>query len=173
MAEDVTEKENENSEESGSSVRKMGKAEFWSRLALWVVLALVVPIVYLAIAYGLFTCKSGTSVQLSGWGVLAVVFAAVMLIVVVMQARATLPKGTFARQCIDGALALIPLLCAILVIHAVRSNLEGFERFLIVTFVCEALAVPANPLPRWGLQNHIDMTEGFIASAIKKGLGKK
>lgn len=171
MAEEATKTEETKTDDG--SIRKMSKTEFWTRLALWVVLALVVPIVYLAIAYGLFTCKSGSSVQLSGWGVLAIVFASVMLIVVVMQARATLPKGTFARQCIDGALSLIPLLCAILVIHAVRNNLDGFERFLIVTFVCEALAVPANPLPHWGLQNHIEMSEGFIVSAIKKGLGKK
>ena len=170
MAENVNEEEKT---EEGSSIRKMSKTEFWTRLALWVVLALVVPIVYLAIAYGLFTCKSGSSVQLSGWGVLAVVFAAAMLIVVVMQARATLPRGTFARQCIDGALALIPLLCAILVIHAAKANMDGFEKFLIVTFICEALAVPANPLPHWGLQNHIELSENFIVSAIKKGLGKK
>ena len=170
MAENVNEEEKT---EEGSSIRKMSKTEFWTRLALWVVLALVMPIVYLAIAYGLFTCKSGSSVQLSGWGVLAVVFAAAMLIVVVMQARATLPRGTFARQCIDGALALIPLLCAILVIHAAKANMDGFEKFLIVTFICEALAVPANPLPHWGLQNHIELSENFIVSAIKKGLGKK
>ena len=170
MAENVNEEEKT---EEGSSIRKMSKTEFWTRLALWAILALVVPIAYLAIAYGLFTCKSGTSTQLSGWGVLAVVFAAVMLIVVVMQARATLPRGTFARQCIDGALALIPLLCAILVIHAVKANMDGFEKFLIVTFICEALAVPANPLPHWGLQNHIELSENFIVSAIKKGLGKK
>jgi uncharacterized protein YqhQ len=171
MADNVDEEEK--TEEENSSIRKMSKTEFWTRLALWVVLALVVPIVYLAIAYGLFTCKSGTSMQLSGWGTVAVVFAGVMLIVVVMQARATLPRGTFARQCIDGALALIPLLCAILVIHAVKANMDGFEKFLIVTFVCEALAVPANPLPHWGLQNHIELSENFIVSAIKKGLGKK
>ena len=169
MAENVNEEEKT---EEGSSIRKMSKTEFWTRLALWVVLALVVPIVYLAIAYGLFTCKSGSSVQLSGWGVLAVVFAAAMLIVVVMQARATLPRGTFARQCIDGALALIPLLCAILVIHAAKANMDGFEKFLIVTFICEALAVPANPLPHWGLQNHIEFSENFIVAAIKKGIGK-
>lgn len=170
MAEDTKEEEKT---EGGPSIRKMSKTEFWTRLALWVALALAAPIVYLAIAYGLFTCKGGTSAQLSGWGTVAVVFAGAMLIAIVMQARSTLPKGTFARQCVDGALALIPLLCAILVIHAVKSNMDGFEKFLIVTFVCEALAVPANPLPHWGLQNHIELGENFIVSAIKKGLGKK
>lgn len=169
MAENTNDKTNTEEE---TSIRKMSKTEFWTRLAAWAVLALVVPIVYLAIAYGLFTCKNGSSTQLSGWGVLAIVFAAVMLIVIVMQARATLPKGTFVRQCVDGVLALIPLLCAILVIHAAKSNMDGFEKFLIVTFICEAIAVPANPLPHWGLQNHIDFSENFIVAAIKKGIGK-
>lgn len=169
MAED-TKKEEKTEEET--SVRRMSKTEFWARLAAWVVLALAIPIAYLAIAYGLFSSKDGSSARLSGWGILAILFAGVMLIVVVMQARATLPRGTFARQCVDGALALIPLLCAILIVHAAKSNMDGFEKFLIVTFVCEAIAVPANPLPHWGLQNHIEFSENFIVAAIKKGIGK-
>lgn len=168
--EETTETKKDEVTEQGE--RKMSLAEFWTRFAIWVVLALAVPIGYLAFAYGLFTTSKGGDTCLTGWGTLAIAFACTMLLVIVNQTKKGLRWGSMARQCIDGLMALIPLLCAIMLLDSVKGNIESFERFLIVTLVCEAVAVPVNPLRKWAEQNNVERAEGFIVRTIRKAIGK-
>ena len=158
--------------ESENGLRKMSVAEFWIRFAVWIILALAVPIGYLAFAYGLFTTSKGGDTCLTGWGTLAIVFSCVMLLVIVNQTKKGLRWGSMARQCIDGVMALLPLLCAIMLLDSVKGNIESFERFLIVTLVCEAVAVPVNPLRKWAEQNNVEHVEGFLVRTIRKAIGK-
>lgn len=151
--------------------RKMTKAEFWIRFGVWLALAVVAPIVYLAVSYGLFTFHE-ESTSLSGWGVLALVFAVSMLLYIINQAKKGMPSGSMAKQCIDGYMALIPVFAFILLLQVIKTNVEGFQRFLIFMIICEAVAVPVNPIPKWAMQNHIDMAENFLVKTIKKAIGK-
>ena len=151
--------------------RKMSKAEFWIRFAIWVTLAAVVPFVYMAVAYGLFSSGGGSAKSLSGWGVVAIIFVSIVLIYIINQTKNSLPAGNFMRQCISGFMALIPLFAAILIIHSVRNVLDEFERFLIVVLICEAIAVPVNPLPKWAMDNNIKLAEVTLFTAFSRALG--
>ena len=145
--------------------KKMTKKEFWIRFGIWFFLAVAVPFTYVACAYGLFENKGTT---LSGWGVVALIFVIVMLFNIIKQARAGFPKGTMARQCIDGYLILIPIFGALLLVHSVKNSLAEFEKFLIVMILCEAVAVPVNPMPKWAAQNRIKGTENAFAMAFRR-----
>lgn len=159
-------------ENEEQTVRKMSKKEFWIRFGVWVTLAVIVPIVYVAIAYGLFSPNSSSGVRLSGWGVIAIIFVFIILTFVIQTAKAGLSYGNIFRQCIEGYTILMWLLAAIILIHNARNSLESFERFLIITFVCEALAVPANPLRKWAEEHNIESMTQIIAGAIKRGTKK-
>lgn len=150
---------------------KMSKKQFWIRFAAWAALAVGVPLVYIAVEYGIFTNKTGTS--LSGWGIIALIFVIIMITLIVRQARAGLPRGSMARQCIDGYMVLIPLVGAVVLIHQAKSSMQSFERFLVVMVVCEAVAVPVNPMPRWGAENGIEESTNVIARAIGIALPKR
>ena len=147
----------------------MTAKEFWIRFAVWATLAVILPFVYIACAYGLFENKGTT---LSGWGVVAVAFVTVMIVATVNQAKAGMPKGSMARQCIDGYMMLIPLIAAAVVVHAVRNSLAEFERFLFVMIACEAVTVPINPMPRWGAEHNLEQTENLFLSLLRRGNGK-
>lgn len=153
--------------------KKMSNTQFWVRLSVWIILCLIVPIVYLAVAYGLFNGGNGeTSVSFSGWGTLGIVFAVIILLYIVNQTRKALPYGSMAKQCISGIMALLPLVGIILLIENTKANMDKFERFLIVVTLCEAVAVPVNPLPRWGVEHGMTQMEGMFSRAIKSALGK-
>lgn len=147
--------------------KKMTKKEFWIRFGIWVTFAVVIPFVYLATAYGLFESKGTT---LSGWGVFAIVFVTVMLLYIVKTARDGMPKGTLFRQCIDGYMLLIPIIVALVLVHNLKNTLESLERFLIVLVLCEAIAVPINPMQKWAYQNHVEQADGVLSKAFARTL---
>ena len=151
--------------------RKMSKKEFWIRFALWLVFALAVPFAYICIEYGIFA--PATSKSLSGWGVLAIIFACIVAVSVIREAKRGLPYDSMIRQCIEGYSALIWLLGFILIIHRVKANMDDFERFLIITLASEVIAVPINPMRKWGMQHNIERTGNFLVKTIKKAIGKE
>lgn len=171
MAEEM-EKTEEIASEETDGYRKMSTAEFWIRFSIWVLLALVAPLVYIAVAYGMFTTSKGGDTCLTGWGTVAIMFTCIMLMVIVSQAKKGMRYGSMARQCIDGYTVLIPIFCLIVLLEAIKGNIESFERFLIVMIICEAIAIPVNPMRKWAEQNHIERAEGFITRTLKKAFGK-
>lgn len=158
-------------EEAKTSESKMSKKQFWIRFSIWFALAVAVPFSYIAVEYGLFGTKEQHT-TLSGWGVVALIFVAIMLISIFRQTMKGLPYGSMARQCITGYTALIPLFFAILLIHSIKNSMESFERFLIIVLVCEAIAVPINPLQRWAMENHIDLAKRSLTDVLKSVFGK-
>ena len=154
-----------------SGVRKMGKAEFWIRLLVFIGLAIVAPLTFLGVSYGLFDAKD-ESVSLSGWGILGFGIAAIVLISIINQTKKGLRYGSMARQCLDGYLALIPLIVFILILHSVKQNIDKLETFLIFLAMCEAVAIPINPMRKWAEQNNIEIAENFLMKCIRRGIGK-
>jgi len=152
--------------------RKMSKTEFWIRFGIWITLAVIVPFVYIAVEYGLFSASGGTSKSLSGWGVVAVIFMAIVILYIINQTKNSLPDGNFMKQCISGVMGLIPLFAAIIIIHSVKNVMEDFERFLIVVLICEAIAVPVNPLPKWAAENNIKLAEVTLFNAFSRAFNQ-
>ena len=149
---------------------KMTRKEFWIRFGVWIFFAVIVPFTYIAVAYGIFEAKETT---LSGWGVVALIFVIAMLMYIVKQAKAGLPRGSMARQCIDGYMALMPILGMAILINALKKSMDEFERFLVIMLLCEAVAVPINPMPRWGLEHNVEFFEGSIAKAMATAMFRR
>lgn len=131
--------------------KKMSLKEYLIRLAIWIVVLLVPPIVYLEVNYGLFTNKEGLA--LSGWGVVAVAFGAIMLIYVLNQIKDGFEKGSMLRQCVEGYIRLLPMLAVIVIVHYAKASIGKLEGFLVVVALCQVIAVPINPNPKWAEQN--------------------
>ena len=171
MAENVA---NEEKKEEPAP-KKMGKAEFWIRFVLWIAFAIVAPVAYIAIAYGLFApqeANSSGSIALSGWGVTALIFVAIMILFVINSVKKSLPYASMARQCLDGIFFLVPLLVVILILHVVKGNIDQFENFLIFTFFAELIAVPINPMRKWGEENHAERRANILKETISKLINK-
>lgn len=155
---------------------KMTAKEFWVRLVIWVIFAAVIPVAYIAAKYKIFTAKD-ESYKLTGWGIIAIIIVAVFLISLIKEVLAGLPKGSMIRQCITGAMKLIPFFLLLLVVHAIKNSIEAFEGFLVVLIVSEAVATPINPLPKWAAQNNVEIGENAIFKAISRAakgyIGKK
>lgn len=133
---------------------KMGTKQFVIRLILWFLFACAVPVGYLAYKYDIF--NGGSKHGVTGWGVLAFLVTSVFMITLIREVLIGLPKGSMVRQCIKGLLGLIPLFLFILLVDKVKNSMAEFETFLIILLISEAIAVPINPLPKWGVQNNIE-----------------
>lgn len=153
-------------------VRKMSMAEFWIRFVAFFLLAVVAPFTFLAISYGIFDNKEGESVSLSGWGILGLAICAIVIISILSQAKKGLPYGNMFRQCIEGYSKIIPLVIFIVIIHAVKANIDKLETFLIFLAICESVAIPINPIQKWAQQNNIEIAENFLMKCIRRAIGK-
>ena len=151
--------------------KKMSKKEFWLRFVLWFAFAVVGPLVYIACSYGFFVPSA--SLRVSGWGIIAIVTTCVCLLYVIHEAKKGMPRGSFAKQCIDGYTALLPMFFAILLIHVTKDAIAEFERFLIFTILCEAVAVPINPMPKWGSQYEEEKQERTLFNALSRAFKEK
>lgn len=153
-----------------TALRKMSKKEFWLRLAAWAAFAVMAPIGFLAWRYGLFTASDGVRVSLNGWGILAVIIIGFFLLYVIKEAKRGMPEGSMLVQCLNGYGLLIPLVLCILILESIKSNIDYLEQVLIVIVVCEAIAIPINPMPRWAVQNNLERGGNFLSTAIKRAL---
>ena len=149
----------------------MTKKEFWIRFAIWISFFLVAPFVYISVEFGIFSEQ--TSRSLSGWGIIAVFFLMICGIILLNMVRKSMRKGTMWRQCFDGAFALLPILCIIFALETIKNNVSDFQKFLIFLVVCEAIAVPINPFPKWDMQHGMDEKENWLIGLYKKTFGKE
>lgn len=146
--------------------KKMSLKEYIIRLCIWAVVLLVPPIVYLEVNYGLFTNKTGLS--LSGWGVVAVTFASIMLVYVLSQIKDGFELGSMLRQCVEGYLRLLPMIAVIVVIHFTKEAIGKMEGFLVVVALCQIVAVPINPNPKWSAQNGTKTITDYLKAIFNK-----
>lgn len=133
------------------------KATFWTRFVAWAILACVLPFSFIAYRFQLF--KAVSKVQISGWGIFAVLIVAVFAISVFRYIKLALKtKYSLAIQCINGLCKIIiPLLVLYVVIYSIRSNLDLFLQALGCVILCEAAAIPVNPMPKWVYEKQKDV----------------
>ncbi len=156
----------------GDETQKMSKKQFWIRFSLWCVFSTIIPIVYIAVRYNIFT-NVDAGMKLSGWGIVATIIIAIFLIRLINSAKKYFPKHTMIAQCIDGYLILLPLVLLALLIHVIKENIGAFENVLVVFIISNAIAVPLNPLRRYGFEHNIEFASGFLTNSIKKALSVK
>lgn len=143
---------------------------FWGRLVVWVLLAVVAPIVYVAVEYGLFKPQDGTTKSLSGWGIIAIVVAFAMVVAALKTVVAGLPKGHIARQCVSGFIPIVVLVAVLFALKTLENYLDELEHLLVFLIIVEGAAVPINPLPKWAFDHNVEFFTGKATEAIKNAL---
>lgn len=150
----------------------MTKKEFWIRFPIWVIISLVVPICFIAWKFDVFHTQTNvaTETRLTGWGVLCLIIVGWFVIKLLEEVKAGFHKGTMVRQCLDGARWLIPLFILIFVLDSLKDNIADIEQFLIVFVVCEAVALPINPVVRWAWERNIEIKMGSFSSVLRSAI---
>lgn len=133
------------------------KKLFWARFGIYVLFGLIAPVLFLIWRFELF--QKISSVSVGGWGVVAIVIIFVFFVKMLKYIKKGLPYSFFT-QCINGIVkVIVPLFVALLIIYCMRNCMEQLIQFLVVLIVCEFVAVPANPFPKWIHDNHLEQEE--------------
>lgn len=127
----------------------MTKKEFWIRAILWGLFACVGPVLFIGFRYDLFKGEN-SSLRLSGWGLFAIVILIVFIYVLVKYINAGIVEHSMVKQVVMGIIkVLLPLIAIFAVIWCIRKNIDYFLQALGAVIICEAIAIPINPFPKW------------------------
>ena len=162
-------------EEEKETPQKMSTKQFWVRFVAWVVIAVLAPIGFMFYRYDMFVkvhVEEAESISMTGWGVFACIIVAVFLLYVIREAKKGMPYGSMFSQCVDGYTLLIPMIILIFILDSIKDNIAAFEQVMIFLTICEAIAVPINPMRRWAFEHNIEMKGNFLVNAISKAIKK-
>ena len=150
----------------------MSKKQFWIRIGIYFLFALLVPIGFLIWRFDLFAqVESGT--KLSGWGTFAAVFVILFFLKLMKSVRKGLPFS-YWTQLLDGVISvIIPLIAITVILTFMKNFIEELSQFLIVLTACEVVAVFTNPLKEWAHENNIEYESISLLNAIKSFMGTK
>ena len=124
------------------------KKIFIARAIAWSIFSAVLPVAFIGWRYSLF--KKVGKIQLSGWGLFAVVIVFIFLITLVKYIKSGFQEWTMVKQIINGVLKIIiPLVVLLLLCITIRNNIDYFIQALSCVLLCEAIAIPINPFPEW------------------------
>jgi hypothetical protein len=109
--------------------------------------------------------------SLSGWGIVGILIVFFFVKYVLKMLKTGLPFSLFT-QCISGILKVIlPLVCVYMLVEALKGSIDYFAQALAFTIVCEIIAIPINPLPKWLADTRTEQLNGFAKkfAEIMKG----
>lgn len=151
------------------------KSTFITRAILWAILAGGLPFAFIAWRYGIF--KDSGSIAISGWGIIGIVIAAIFVFVLAGYIRKGLKPGPFKYLANGFCKVVLPLVILLIVVEGVKRDIALFEKALIVTTVCELIAIPVNPFPEWLAKRQSEMKleeqEGVFEAMWNKFFAKK
>ena len=123
------------------------KTCFASRLVLWALLAGILPFIFIAWRYGIFTAEP--KIKLTGWGIIAIILAIIFIITLVKYIYKSLTPG-LVKQCVSGLFSItLPLIIFYLFIRSIENSLKLLEQVLFVLIILETIAIPVNPFPSY------------------------
>lgn len=133
------------------------KAVFWIRFALWAILACVLPFAFIVWRFDLFQTISKT--QIGGWGIIAIVLLAVFVFSVIRYVRMAMSASySLTTQCLNGfCKVVLPCLALLVIVYCMKNDVELMIQVLGCVTLCEAMAVPVNPLPKWAYDRQKDV----------------
>lgn len=145
---------------------------FVIRVILWSLFSCVAPVLFIGFRYDLF--RKASSLQLSGWGIIAVIIIVVFLYVVTKYIRAGFGQWSFVKQIIDGVIKVVlPLATVLAIAVSIRNNLDAFIQSLSCVLVCEVIAIPVNPFPEWVYKKSKGRFEGMVDFVADRFYNKK
>lgn len=145
---------------------------FVIRAILWALFSCVIPVLFIGFRYDLF--RKASSLQLSGWGIIAVIIIAVFLYVLTKYIRAGFGQWSFVKQIIDGIIKVVLPFATVLAISiSVRNNLDAFIQSLSCVLISEVIAIPVNPFPEWVAKKTQGRFESMVDFVADRFYNKK
>jgi hypothetical protein len=133
------------------------KQVFWIRLVSFILIGFILPFGCLVYRFHLF--QKIEKINIGAWGVLAVIFVAIFFLVMLKMIKKGLPYS-FPVQCINGLMkCIIPLIVIIAVLYVLQDYTSELLDVLIIITLCEVIAIPLNPLPKWANDNKKEQEE--------------
>lgn len=154
---------------------KREKEIFIIRVALFTIFACILPFVFIAWRYDIFRVvnETDTRVSLSGWGFLAIIIVFFFIRYCMNVLKRTIPFS-MTYQILNGIIKIImPLILLLFIVNALENSIHLFKQALIVTIICEGVAIPINPFPKYMHDKGIEYYDGLTDMFIKKLKGGK
>lgn len=150
---------------------KNEKVIFWTRFSLWVIFSVIIPVGFIGWRYELFR-KVG-SLSLSGWGLFAIVIIFAFIITLAKYIKAGFSEWSMVGQIITGIIKImLPLGAILFICMGIRNNIDYFIQALCCILMCEAVAIPVNPMPEWVYKKSKGKYENIIDYYISKTKGE-
>lgn len=142
------------------------KTKFWARFVSWAIFAWLLPCAFLVWRFKLFH-KIG-QIQIGGWGIVAIVITAVFIFTIIRYVkRAFSNRYSLIGQLLGGFCKIIvPLLAMTLILYSVRESIDLMIQVMGCVTICEAIAIPLNPLPEWAYEAQKNVREDERKDAI-------
>lgn len=152
-------------------MKKMSKTQFWIRFAIYFLLGLVVPIVFLIWRFKLFGKVS--TISIGGWGFIAILLFVIFFIKMLKAIKKGLPF-TLTTHIVNAVIKVtLPLFLALMTVHLLKDFMTECFQVLCVLLICETISSIANPFPQWVHENQLEETENqmknVFASLLEKG----
>ena len=134
------------------TIEEHPKTVFISRFILWTIFACGSPFAFIVWRFELFQRIS--KFQIGGWGLIAIVIVAVFVFTVIRYIKLALSaKYSLIGQVLGGfCKVIIPLLTFLAILISIRNNIDLMIQVVGCVTVCEAIAIPLNPLPKWAYE---------------------
>lgn len=152
---------------------------FWLRMAGYILAGVGAPITVFSIKFGLFDTYgyetvtdelgnvTGVNVALNGWGIISIVLAGVFFINLLKEVIDGYSEYSMTKQVLTGVYqTLLPIAIAIGVCYFLKGVLEQVLFCLITIGICEIVAIPLNPLPKWSAERGEQNFDGLVRRAI-------
>lgn len=138
------------------------KTIFWLRMLGWLTTSCILPIVTVALKFGLFrsapkitTDALGNIVHvnsyaLNGWGILSCFLVGYTITQIMREILKSYVGYSLTKQVLEGILkTVIPLVIAYGVCYFLNGVIEQIMFCLLILMITRLVAIPLNPLPKW------------------------
>ena len=133
------------------------KALFWTRFGIYVLFQIVVPITFLVWRFKLF--QKISTVSIGGWGIVVIILVTAFFVSMIKYVKKGLPFS-FLTQCLNGIMkTIIPLIAVAFILNWLKGSINELSQFVIVYILCQIVAIPANPFPKWIHDNNLQQEE--------------
>ena len=155
------------------------KFVFGFRFVSWCLAAVVLPFLFVAFRYDLFKKVNQISIGLPELFVLGIGTAFFFSVLKYIKSGL---KGrySFVSQCINGLLKItLPLVVFFTLMNVLKDNVDYFIQSLGCVILCETIAIPLNPMPKWASDMQKDLKEeerkewtDYVFEKLKKNKGE-
>lgn len=142
------------------------KALFWTRFGIYVLFQIVIPITFLVWRFKLF--QKISTVSIGGWGIVVIILVTAFFVSMIKYVKKGLPFS-FLTQCLNGIMkTIIPLIAVAFILNWLKGSINELSQFIIVYILCQIIAIPANPFPKWIHDNNLQHEENKTRKFLEK-----